>query len=60
MTAFLQGKNMKRILDVCKGNFSLKPVQNIVKLRLRGKGSGFKEGPERKGSWHFNFNVISL
>ena len=40
---------MKRILDVCKGNFSMKPVQDIVKLRLRGKGSGFKEGPERKG-----------
>ena len=29
---------MKRILDVCKGNFSMKPVQDIVKLRLRGKG----------------------
>ena len=40
---------MKRILEMSKGNFTMKPIQDIVKLRLRGKGSGFKEGPEKKG-----------
>lgn len=39
---------MKRIIDMCK----LKDPNNRygVKLRLRGKGSGFKEGPEYKES----------
>ena len=41
---------MKRILEMSKGNFTMKPIQDIVKLRLRGKGSGFKEGPEKKGT----------
>jgi hypothetical protein len=43
-----KGGNMKRIIDMCK----LKDPNNKygVKLRLRGKGSGFKEGPEHKES----------
>ena len=41
-----QGCNMKNIVNQCKsGNDS----ENI-KLRLRGKGSGYKEGPENKES----------
>jgi len=44
-----KGANMKRIIDYCnkmvndQGN-SL--IHEGVKLRLRGKGSGFLEGPE--------------
>lgn len=39
---------MKRIIDLCK----LRDPMNLygVKLRLRGKGSGFKEGPNYKES----------
>jgi hypothetical protein len=39
---------MKRIIDMCK----LRDPMNYygVKLRLRGKGSGFKEGPKNRES----------
>jgi hypothetical protein len=39
---------MKNIIEVCKKfcNYSL---FDPVKLRLRGRGSRFKEGPEDKG-----------
>jgi hypothetical protein len=41
-----KGINMKTIVEkCCKGMNG--PAHDIVKLRLRGKGSGFKEGPER-------------
>lgn len=40
-----KGCNMKRIVDSC-GNSDY----NDVKLRLRGKGSGFKEGPHNQES----------
>lgn len=40
-----KGCNMKRIVDACGGNYD-----NEVKLRLRGQGSGFKEGPYQKES----------
>jgi len=45
---------MKRILDACRQNFPNAYNQNedLIKLRLRGKGSGFKEGPERRGKAH--------
>lgn len=39
---------MKNIVDICKGN-SMLNITEPVKLRLRGKGSGYKEGPEQKG-----------
>jgi len=44
---------MKRIIEVCQNymknkNLMIKP--DFLKLRLRGKGSGFKEGPYQKGS----------
>ena len=39
---------MKRIIEICSKNA---PVQNdVVKLRLRGRGSGFKEGPRQEES----------
>ena len=46
-----KGCNMKKIIDECK----LLDKNNInntdnVKLRLRGKGSGYKEGPQNKES----------
>jgi len=44
-----KGSNMKRIVELCcKG--CLCPVQDVIKLRLRGKGSGFKEGPNQQES----------
>jgi hypothetical protein len=41
-----KGSNMKKIIQKCSIGFdsSINPYE-IVKLRLRGKGSGFKEGP---------------
>ena len=42
---------MKRIIEECAEGFdpSINPYE-IVKLRLRGKGSGFKEGPQKEES----------
>ncbi len=37
---------MKNIVEKCCQGFH-GPVHDIIKLRLRGKGSGFKEGPEQ-------------
>ena len=43
-----KGCNMKKIIDECK---LFEPHSNdIVKLRLRGRGSGYKEGPQNKES----------
>ena len=42
-----KGCNMKSIINGCKSN---PDESDNVKLRLRGKGSGFKEGPENKES----------
>jgi len=43
-----KGANMKRIIEDCSRGFDTRvnPYE-IVKLRLRGKGSGFKEGPNQ-------------
>ena len=43
-----KGCNMKRIIQECCKN--LPSNQEVVKLRLRGKGSGFKEGPKQEES----------
>ena len=43
-----KGCNMKKIVDSCKGPNDI--GQGNVKLRLRGKGSGYKEGPQNKES----------
>ena len=41
---------MKRIIEACKRGFPLNDCSNdVVKLRLRGKGSGFKEGQMKRG-----------
>lgn len=42
---------MKRIIEECARGFDSKvnPYE-VVKLRLRGKGSGFKEGPNQEES----------
>ena len=42
---------MKRIIEECSYGFdhSVNPYE-VVKLRLRGKGSGFKEGPKQEES----------
>ena len=42
-----KGCNMKKILNECKQNNN---INDNIKLRLRGKGSGYKEGPENKES----------
>lgn len=46
-----KGANMKRIIEECSRGFDTKvnPYE-VVKLRLRGKGSGFKEGPNQEES----------
>ena len=44
-----KGCNMKRIVDMCAKGFN-GPVQEVIKLRLRGRGSGFKEGPNQQES----------
>ena len=41
---------MKRIIEICCKGAPFDQIQDIVKLRLRGKGSGFKEGPRQEES----------
>jgi hypothetical protein len=41
---------MKRIIELCCKGAPYEQIQEIVKLRLRGKGSGFKEGPRQEES----------
>ena len=49
-----KGCNMKNIIEECKlidkNNSNLNNINDIIKLRLRGKGSGYKEGPQNKES----------
>lgn len=40
---------MKRIVELCSSGLDCQP-HDIIKLRLRGKGSGFKEGPNQEES----------
>lgn len=48
---------MKRIVEMCNKNSDGSISHDAVKLRLRGKGSGYKEGPFNKGIFLFlNFN----
>jgi hypothetical protein len=37
---------MKNVLDKCKASFKDEWQSDLLKLRLRGAGSGFREGPE--------------
>jgi hypothetical protein len=41
---------MKNVLDKCKANSQDYWHPDFLKLRLRGSGSGFKEGPEQQES----------
>lgn len=42
-----KGSNMKKIIEEC---FNDRPFEgDALKLRLRGRGSGFKEGPQNRG-----------
>ncbi|KAM3135442.1 hypothetical protein pb186bvf_012461 [Paramecium bursaria] len=43
-----KGCNMKKIIDQCLVDSSRE--FDLIKLRLRGKGSGYKEGPEKRES----------
>ena len=40
---------MKKIIDTCLIEIGADPEveSDIIKLRLRGKGSGYKEGPSK-------------
>jgi hypothetical protein len=44
-----KGCNMKRIVELCSRGSNCQG-HDIVKLRLRGQGSGFKEGPNKAES----------
>ena len=44
-----KGIHMKRIIEICSKGCT-GPVQEVIKLRLRGRGSGFKEGPTQQES----------
>ena len=46
---------MKKIIEECKlkleeDGLKTNNINDIIKLRLRGKGSGYKEGPQNKES----------
>lgn len=45
-----KGNNMKKIGEMCSRGKSNKNMHDFVKLRLRGKGSGFKEGATKEES----------
>lgn len=44
-----RGFNMKKIIDACLIEVGVDPKleNDMIKLRLRGKGSGYKEGPNK-------------
>jgi len=48
-----KGCNMKNIIEYCQSymkNSDQNSLSDLLKLRLRGRGSGFKEGPGQKES----------
>jgi len=45
-----KGCNMKKIVEMCSKNQDGSTLYDAVKLRLRGRGSGYKEGPFNKES----------
>ena len=47
-----KGYNMKQIIDnaLADTGYDLRQESDLIKLRLRGRGSGFKEGPAKKES----------
>jgi hypothetical protein len=51
---------MKKIVELCSRNTDGHYVQDAVKLRLRGRGSGFKEGPYNRGTTFFISNILLI
>lgn len=49
----LKGNNMKKILSYCKVAFPYISSNDLLKIRLRGRGSGYKEGLNNKGKLYF-------
>jgi len=45
-----KGCNMKRIIEKCNQISDGRTFEEPIKLRLRGRGSGFKEGPKNQES----------
>jgi len=41
---------MKKIIELCSRSYDGKYYPDAVKLRLRGIGSGYKEGPYNRGN----------
>ncbi len=46
---------MKWIIDSCTKEASkeISNTSDLIKLRLRGKGSGYKEGADKQGYYYF-------
>ena len=44
---------MKKILNTCKLRFCQINSNDLIKIRLRGIGSGYKEGISNKGDLFF-------
>ncbi len=44
---------MKKIVEMCSKKLDGSIIPDAVKLRLRGRGSGYKEGPFNKGILDF-------
>ena len=45
---------MKKIIELCQKKLNIPSnggKLDFLKLRLRGRGSGFREGPENKGTY---------
>lgn len=42
---------MKKIVELCSIDRDGKFINDAVKLRLRGRGSGYKEGPYNRGKF---------
>ena len=53
---------MKKIIELCQMQIKRRDItqqSDFLKLRLRGRGSGFKEGPEQRGIFII-FNTPNL
>lgn len=48
---------MKKIVELCARDRDGKFVADAVKLRLRGRGSGYKEGPYNRGIIFLKFRI---
>lgn len=48
-----KGYNMKQIIDnaLNETGYDQRTESDLIKLRLRGRGSGFKEGPAKRGKY---------